>query len=608
MSSDFFPPMMPAAGDDPSRPMGSSAGQSYQQAVRYWCDSAYEEAKKSASDSKEIQDLDTTMDYLQGMQWKGSQPSYKAKPVTNRMLRLFWETVGLLTDIRPIFEVHAMSKEAGFSKTQEILNLLCKAWALESNFDLKLAFVVMYGMMTTGYVKLEWDSRAANGAGDIVMEPISPSSLWMLGGEDDLQSAECVIYRKVVTLDWIRRRFPITGSLVQPDVTYSKYDQSGSTPSHVSPQLFMSLSPGMRRKLGGDPQMAHSVFPKTEYREFWLRDDSMNNTDKEVLMGLKGTNWCYTVQPGKPLYARGRVICMANRVILSDQPNPYWHGKFPFAMLRLNAVPWQQYGMNVMRSWMGMQDILNQVQAGVLNMIKLAVSPPLMAPKNAFGEQAWKSLDMSRPNEKAMYNPISANKPEFRPAPQLPAYVLQFNSIVSQEMDMSSGAAAVADAARRKQVPSGDSLDQIQQARNTPIRLMGRNIEGFISDLGVLFIPNMLQFYNADRRVDLLGTYGLTPADYDASPGTMVPHGMEPEQYARKFKFRIERGSLLSTQHAEKVNYSLKLFAMKAMSLRQLYRVLDINVDVDRMIKEMVEEAQLVKAVAPQKPPHGGRQ
>lgn len=586
--------------------MGPTTGQNYQQAIRYWCDSAYEEAKKAAGDSRELQDLDTTMDYLAGQQWKGQQPSYRAKPVTNRMLRLFWETVGLLTDIRPIFEVHAINKGTEFSKTQEILNLLVKAWALDCNFDLRMSSVVMYGLITTGFIKLEWDKDAAQGSGDIVMLPISPSDFFMLGGDDDLQSSECVIYRKVQTLDWIKRRFPITGHLVQPDVTYSKYDVAGASPSHVSPQLFMSLSPGMRRKLGGDPQMAHSVYPKAEYREFWFRDDSMNTTNKEVLMGVKDTNWCYTVPPGKPLYPRGRVICMANRVILSDQPNPYWHGKFPFAMLRLNPVPWQQHGMNVMRPWMSMQDILNQIQAGILNCIKLAVSPPLLAPKNAFGAEAWKSLDMARPNEKAMYNPLSGIKPDFRPAPQLPAYVLQFNAIVSSEMDMSSGAAAVADASRKKQVPSGDSLDQIQQARNTPIRLMGRNIEGFIGDIGVLFIPNMLQFYNAERRVDLLGTYGLMPADYDAAPGTMVPAGMEPEAYAKKFKFRVERGSLLSTQHVEKINYAIRLAAGGMMSIRQLYRVLDLNIDVNRMLEEMLEEAKLKQAVAPQKP-HGGK-
>lgn len=602
---DFFPDLLPNAIDEGQTKDSAGRGSQYQAQIKYWCNAAYEEAKKIQDDSKEMQEIDKTLDYLSGIQWRNPQPSYSAKPVTNRMLRLFWETIGMLTDIRPIFEVHATAAEDSYSSVQDILNRLTRAWAMECNFDLRLAFVVMYAMITTGYAKVEWDQFAANGQGDLVMNAISPNSLFQLGAESHIQEAECVIYRQAKTLAWLRRKYPLTGFAVQPDINYSKYDLGSTAPAHVTPQLYMSLSPGMKRKISNSPQMTHSVYPKAEYREFWLKDTTCNDSKLPMVMGREGTNWCYTVAPGQPLYPRGRVIAMANNVILDDQPNPYWHGLFPFAMLRLNAVPWQFNGMSVLKPWMSMQDVINQIMAGVLNMVKLAVNPPLMAPKNAFSVEAWKSLNMSKPNEKAQYSANAPFKPDFRPAPNLPAYVLQLHSIVNSEMDMSSGAAAVADAARKKQVPSGDSLDQIQQARNTPVRLMGRAIEGFIGDLGQLFIPGMLQFYTAERRTNLLGSHGLVPADYDASPGTLVPHGMEPEAYARKFKFRIERGSLLSVQRTERINYAIKLFAMRAMSLQQLYRILDLNIDVPRMMKEMLEEAKAIAAVKGPPPPHG---
>lgn len=327
----------------------------------------------------------------------------------------------------------------------------------------------------------------------------------------------------------------------------------------------------------------------------------MNATNREILMGRAGTNWCYKVKPGQPLYPRGRIIAMANQVILDDQPNPYWHSRHPFAMLRLNAVPWQALGMNPMKSWMSMQDINNQIMAGVLNMVKLALNPPLMAPKNAFSPEAWAKLDTSRPNEKAQYSANAPHKPEWRPAPQVPGYVMQVNALVSQEMDQSSGVSGMNDALKKKQVPSGDSLDQIQQARNTPVRLMGRNIEGFIGDLGILFVPSALQFYTASRRVDLLGSQGLLPVDYDSSPGTLVPAGMEPESYARKFKFKIERGSLLSVQRVERINFALKLRAMRDMSRHNLFRILDINIDVNKNDQELLEEAKQMASIAPPK-------
>ena len=404
---DFFPQMIPNTGEghrDAGEARAAAGGSNYEAQIKYWCEAAYQEAKKIADDSKEVQEVDKTLDYLSGLQWKNATPSHSAKPVINRMQRIFWETVGQLTDMRPIFEVHATSKDDAYSKTQDILNRLSRSWAIENNFDLQLAFVLIYALITTGFAKVEWDPFAQDGQGDIVIKPISPSALLVLGAENNLQEAEAVIYRQVKTLNWIRRKHPTTGYAVRPDVNYSKYDLSASAPAHVSPQLFMSLSPGMRRKISSQPEMQPSVYPKAEYREFWIRDNSVNNGSKDVLMGREGTNWCYTVKPGEPLYPRGRVICMANGVILDDQPNPYWHGRFPFAMLRMNAVPWQFHGMSVVKPWMTMQDVMNQIIAGVLNMVKLAVNPPMLAPKNAFSTEAWKSLNMSRPNEKAQYS------------------------------------------------------------------------------------------------------------------------------------------------------------------------------------------------------------
>ncbi len=600
MAQGFFPDLISSSLDDPRlNPIGG--GSTYTEQILYWCNAAFEEAKREADTTPELREMDKVIDYLQGNQWNGPQPSYKAKPVTNRTLSLFWETIGLLTDIRPVFEVHSTTRERGDVKTADILNRLIKSWAIENNFDLNLAFVTMYSMLTAGYAKLTWDPFAHNGQGDLSMIPLPANKVLCLGDGYDIQDNECVIYNTVVTLAWLNRKYPVTAANVKPDVGYSQFDTASAGPAHISPQLFMNLSAGMKRKIGANPDMQVSVYPKVNYREFWMKDDTRNDSSKVMTMGRKGTNWCYDVRPGEMLYPRGRIIAIANRVILDDQPNPYWHGSFPFARMRLQAVPWQQAGLNVMKPIMGNQDVMNQILGGILNMVKLAVSPPLLAPKNAFSPDQWKNLDMARPNEKAAYSANAPFKPDFRNPPQLPSYVMQLFGIVDREMDRFSGAAAIGNALQKKQVPSGDSLDQIMQSKNTPIRTMGRNIEGFLGEMGRLFIPNLMQFYTASRRIELLGSSGLLPVDYDANPGSLVPAGLDPESYCRKFKFRIERGSLLSIQRLERANWAIKLFAMKATSLRQLYRSIDMNLDVDKIIEEMVEEAKLTQAVAPPK-------
>jgi len=599
----FFPELTANAVDDDRSPAAAN-GSTYDAQIKYWCGAAWEEAKREADDTPEIREMNHVIDYLAGQQWKGPQPAHRAKPVTNRTLSLFWETVGLLTDIRPVFEVHATTPNE--ARTAEILNNLVKAWALENNFDLSLAFVVMYSMLTTGWAKLAWDPFANQGQGDIAMTALAANRVLELGRDQATQDAECLIFNNDVTLAWLKRKYPVTGAAVKPDVSYSKFDVPVAGPAHISPQLFMNLSPGMKRKLGQAPDMTQSVYPRVNYREYWMKDDSRNESSRVMTMGRKGTNWCYDVKPGEMLYPRGRIIAIANNVILDDQPNPYWHGMFPFARLRLQAVPWQGVGMSPMKPIMANQDIMNQILGGIMNMVKLAISPGLIMPKNALTPEQLKGIDTSRPNEKISYSPNAPFKPEFRKPPEIPAYVMQAFQIADREMDRFSGAAAIGNALQKKQVPGGDSLEQISQSKNTPIRSMGRNIEGFIGELGQLFIPNLMQFYTASRRVEMLGAHGLLPVDYDANPGSLVPANMEltPERYARRFKFRIERGSLLTVQRVERANWAIRLFAMKAMSLQQLYRILDMNINVPKMMEEMMEEAKMVQAVAPPKKGH----
>jgi hypothetical protein len=372
--------------------------------------------------------------------------------------------------------------------------------------------------------------------------------------------------------------------------------------------LFEMLSPQMQRLMAGDAQAEYSVFPKCAYKEFWMKDPTMNTSNANVFMGKPGSNYGYWVKPEGPLYPRGRVVCMAGGEVMDDDCNPYWHGQFPFSMLRLNPVPWQLHGYSSVRPWIPLQDIVNQIYAGVLDMIKIAVNPRMIAPKSSLSEDAWSKLDWSKPGERAAYSINAGGKPEFQNAPSIPPFVLQMLGITTRDMDQLSGVAAVAAAAQKKQVPGGDTIDQIVKTQQTPVRMQGRNIEVFIRDGGQQHVSNILQFYDAKRRYELLGTHGLLPQDYDARPGSLVPDGVgiSEEKFARMFKFYIEPGSLLSMKRMEQIQEVVALRKGGDMSRRGLYRAIDRNYDVNQIEKELKEEAA---AGIPMKPPkgHGGK-
>jgi hypothetical protein len=609
MALEAFPLLLPHY-DSLDRQVSEPYKSAYDHSVRQWSNAAFEEAERDQQESEELSLLGGYMEYLSGKQWTSSRPSYKSKPVNNRMIRLFWELVGQLTDIRPIAEVRSTKSIAGdedepSKRVTKMLNDGLRAWALMSQFDLKLAECIAFAVLTTSFAKIQWNSTLNFGRGELEMVPVGPTELMPLKASRSLESAEALIYKVVRPLRWFRQVYPGRGALVKPDERYSNFQVAPTLPGTVSPMLFKTMNEGMRRKLTGSPVNKTSAVPMAEYREFWIRDETRNTYTYDVRMGEYGMNWSYIVPPGQPLYPRGRLICMGGpHVILHDGPNPYWHGSPPFAMLRLNIVPWQFYGLSDLRPQVPLQDIINNILAGVLDAVKKAVNPTFMAPSNALSEQVWQTFDWSLPGARMKYSPQSVHRPEFAPVPQLPGFVLAMMQAVEREMDQHSTGALTAELAKKKQVPSGEGIDQLKAEKMTPIRLKGRNIESFIQTCGNQMVSNIIQFWDAKKRLTMLGTQGLTFEDFDWDPGTMVPFGVSRQEFVKDFEFFIEPGSLLSIKRVEEKTEAIMLRRMGALSLKGLYRKLGGAYDVNLIERELIEEMQILGALP--KPQKGG--
>lgn len=572
----------------------------YYRRVGSFCDQAYEEASATQRDVPEVKDIQQSIDYLVGLQWKEATPSYKAKPVSNEILSNFWETIGLLTDIKPIFHVKQISMDSKYSKTTDILNAGAKAWAKQTTFNQRMAFWTMFAMFTTAPVHLYWNPTARGddpsdpANGDMTMEVLPTTSLLRLGCDGyGIQDDEMVIYSRKRTLNWIKRKYPSMGKLVTPEDSSPKYTVDLAAPPDVMPRLFENLSGGMKRLMGGtERSTTQSVYPTAVVREFWMKDDSTNDTSKTVWVGPEGASWGYRVKPGKALYPRGRVVVRANRVTLYDEPNPYFHRRKPFVQMGLYAVPWQEYALSVIGPWMKQQDILNQIMAGVLQCVKKAVSPALMAPKSAIHPDALKAINADRPNLKISYNSNAATAPVWQTPPNVPAYVFNAYGIVQKAMRQSSGAEAMDSALGKKQVPGGDTLDRIQFSKTTPIRHMGGNIETAADELGEQWTGNFLQFYDAAKRTEMFGSAGLTKEDVDDQPGSLIPSGINSEEFVRQWHFECERGSLLNVNRQDKVQIGFALRKNHDLSRPQLFKLLDWNIDQEANDAELAKEAQ----------------
>ena len=610
MAYEDLPDLQPKPNDEDK---STSSKREYYKLLNDWCDSAVEEGMALQQDVPELREISNALDYLVGMQWKEAMPSYRVKPVSNEFLSMFWETIGLLTDIRPMFNIVDIANDGKFSEVQKIQNDLAKGWVSTSGFERRMAFCTMFGMMTSAPAKLYWNPFARGTSGDpndydLTLEQLSPSSLLRLGMGETIQEDECLVYRRVRTLAWIRRAYPTMGKYVEAEESKSKFTVDVQSPIGVSPQLYPPLSPGMKRLLGaGDKTTIESRFPKAEIQEFWRKDDSVNEGSKKVWVGPPGASWGYWVEPGKKLYPRGRVFVRANGIMLYDQCSPYYHRQKPFAVLSLYGVPWQDYAMSVLSPWMKQQDILNQMMAGMLQTVKKAVNPALMAAKSAINPAAMKAIDSSKPGLKVTYSQNAPHAPTWQTPPVLPTYVLQIYTQILQSMKQSSGASAIGDALGKKQVPAGDSLEKITFAKNTPIRLMGRSIEYFLDDIGQQWCADSLQFYDAARRMELLGPAGLAKEDIDDKPGSLIPEGIDSESFVRRYHFRTEKGSLLNIAHQEKIPIVMAMRKGRDLSRKQMFKFLNWNINQaenDAELKAEAEAQAQAQAVAGGGKPH----
>jgi hypothetical protein len=561
--------------------------------VLSWADSVYDEAERELADSREIRITSKLIDYISGQQWNAKSRYGRSRPTVNRLFRLFVETAGLLTDIEPDFKVKFSNEDEQFYKLQELVNEMIVDWAEASDFEMELTQSVMWALIHTGYAKIQWNPLLNGGLGDNEFMPLGPLNVMTIGAGNKLQNDECVIARWPVTIETIRRTYGDLAEGVSADLETNEPTGEASRPGKMSQSTWVRLNPQLKKLLGKRQIDAkRSRFPKAMLKQFWFRDGSINEGRTTEWVGDQKYNWAYQVEPGMPWYPRGRFLVIAGGKVLQDGPNPYWHGMFPFAKLRLIRVPWSPQGISPMDPIAMMSDIVNRINGGIMDMIRAAIEPRIVAPKAAFAQSVWDSMDPGAPGSKMQYNNNSPRVPEFPKPPELPAYVLQMKQDVEKEQDASSGAAAINQTLQKKQVPGGDSLEMIMNSRSIPVRFMGRGLASFLTEVGTQVVANQMQFSTSKSRIAKFGTKGLTDADFEPFYGQFLSKGMQPETFVRQMTFSIRKGSLLKIEQQDEVQIAFAMLKMGVLSRKALYRKLKIpKGEVDRIEAELKQEA-----------------
>lgn len=575
--------------------------------VLYFTDRMFEAATGDRDYEKEIRDTMRLLDYLEGKQWSSEARRARHRPVLPMVSRLFWDSVGMLTDLSLDFQVKMWSGSAqsDYSELQKILNELAIHWAMHNQYECRQYDVILYGLLHSGPSKIQWNPSLLGGMGDVQLLPIAPWQWAMLGGASDPQESECVIYYPVVTKNYLIRKFGETAKRVRCDLEYSPGSLQGQfkRPPNISKDSWARMGAGLRTMMGikANPQADDTPFPMTMQKEFWFNDNSINETSATVTVGPHDAstgeptvNWAYRVEPGEPLYPRGRVVVQAGGCVLEDQPSPYWDAKKPFPVFRPFRLPWKSSGYPIMRSWGQMNIMINKIMGGMQDYLHSVIEPTLTGPKGALPQADWDALDPGAAGGKIKYNNNAPKGVEFMKKAEFPlAAAFQYIEAIRREMDMSSGASATQQMMQKKQIPGADSIEMILNSRALPVKVESRSLANYIEEGGAMVLSRMLQFYTVAHRVNILGSKGITASDYTPVYGSAVPDGMEPEDFVRRFSGTVRRDTLLATEKERKQQIALGLYKLGVLSMENLWKILDTGLSWQENLKQILGEARI---------------
>lgn len=576
------------------------APDNYLSAIRQLTDNMRDQAISERKLCVEFQKIPDYIAALQGDQWGRNRVKYRSDFVDNRLAKARIDSKSYLTDIQPTIDISTPVDDYR-SQTTFIGNYIHHEWR-RINMDLCLAETIDHANFGCAYGRL-----GAVIPGDFKYRSLGMDSVLPIQRGDNLQDSSAVLYQTHKPLDYFSKMFPgrTDGMARFLDMALDSMSTNMYTkPQHIDQYTWNSMSPAMKYKLGvrmGQPAPAESQpFPTAKLEEFWINDPAVNETKQRILvrnpyLDIDQHNYWYWVEPGQPLWPRKRLVIVGGEnIILYDGPSPYWHGLYPFGELILDPIVWGPGGLSRYRTLLPINKGINEINAGVFDMVKKAMNQSLIGKKGSMADTSFDRFQQDMPGGKLMMNPSGNPATDLRygPVPELPGYIQNFLQHLYQAFDRQAGGQdALAQIRGKKQAPSSDVLEQIKDSQGAQFRLEGRYVEAFLVDLGPQAVSNTLQFVTRKQRIRLFGKDGLFKQEWDFRPGDIAPFGQPREDHWKNFTVSVNPGSMHAGSRDKERNESFALWKSGAISLQELHRRLELT-NSSQIIKELAEEHQ----------------
>lgn len=584
----------------------------YERNVLGWVTESLREGESFLKEEYGYNDIDKHLAYImEGDNSSDRKNTDVAWYKVNRVSKVHGDIVSGLTDVKPIFAFRTFND--AYASQSTLLNKLIKSWWINNDIDLRLADNISWSVAAgCGYSLPVWSQARSNGLGDVDLATIDPRDVIPIRpvNRENIQDCMGVIIRNVMSANYVRLKYPLKKHQIIPDREGSKWTsrlrRAGGT-----------FKSAIDRLQSRDQTTQDMNVPMVDVFSVYVRDYRINTSQDTIPMGDPDTNWFYDVKPGELLYPRGRLIVCTSKTVLSDGPNPYWHGMFPVCKLTLDPYPWAFLGKSILKDLIPLNDLLSEMVSKVAQAARKTLKPGVIADKNCIPDSVLKNINTEREGMKLKINPVMGDGIKLTDPVIVPPYISDLIKFCVEHIDDLSGTRGLSDLLALKQLPSSDSLEKMQAALTPSIRRRGRVIEAFLRQVAEQVKFNIFQFYSQKRRVQLVGENGLTFEDFDFDPGNMIP-AMNADDTRSKmeraishinsFPFYICQNSLLSiAQMSNKMMY-MQLRRMGDMDHTSLLEVMEIpNIPQinERLGSELDQKIQAATQAQTGRPPTG---
>lgn len=521
----------------------------------------------------------------------------------NHMGKIGLDLASSLTDIKPFWQ-YGVSNDR-FQQQAEIGQKLATNWWTNRLIDLRFCDVIKYGLAAgSGYAHLVYDTDLQ----DLNLLPEDPRDVLPIRPTDMISVQNCfgVMIRRERTVNYLKHMYPQFANRITPDregsvaalQKRSQYNRMMQSLSAVS-GFMANLWSGM----GGKPNAAPLTVPVCDVYTIYVKDDSVNMTGHDVVMGDSTKNWSYVVKPGEPLYPRKRCIVMTPSVKqpLYDGPNIYWHGQFPVPKLTLDPWPWSWLGKSPLKDLLSIQSQVDRIARGIADKTEKWWRPDIIGDAKSVSKAAIDKIDTRRAGLR-FRTQMAGN---IQIAPDQVQAVTEGMAVLSmliQQMKELSGTQELTSLVQLGQLPSSETIERMIESMSPAVRLRSRVMEAFMREVAMIVLMNFFQFYTKAQRIRVVGKRGETFEDFDYDPDTMIPDmlaqlgpdafGNPLPKYERAlefinyFTYQIAPGSLLAASEVTDKLMYLQLSRMGFVDPITLLEKLGVNNIAPASIKD----------------------